>query len=104
MDFSWIDAGIVIILLVSAVVAMFRGFVKEVLSLISLVLALWLAVQYFDPLASVLPAGIDETALSLGGAEIVLDKLRVGIAFSAIAIGVLVAGAGLGHLLGKVTR
>lgn len=104
MEFSWIDIGIMIILLVSVVVAMFRGFVKEAISLTSLVLAAWLAMNYFEQLALYLPADIDETTLSLGGAEIVLSKLRASIAFAVIGVGVLIAGALLNHLLGKVTR
>lgn len=104
MELSWIDIGIVIILLVSVVVAMFRGFVKEAISLASLILAVWLAMNYFDQLALILPADIDETTLSLGGAEIVLDKLRASIAFVVIGVGVLVAGALLNQVLGKVTR
>ncbi len=104
MDFSWIDIAIVIILLVSVVVAMFRGFVKEAVSLISLVLAFWLAVNYFDQVALYLPSGIDETTLELGETQIVLNKLRAGIAFVVLVIGVLVAGALLNHLLGKITR
>lgn len=104
MEFSWIDFGIMIILLVSVVIAMFRGFVKEAISLASLILAVWFAMNYFDQMASYLPAGIDETTLSLGGAEIVLSKLRASIAFAVIGVGVLLAGALLSHLLGKVTR
>ena len=104
MDISWIDIGIVIILLMSAAVAMFRGFVKEAISLISLVLAVWLAVNYFAQLALYLPSGIDETTLSLGETEIVLSKLRAGIAFVAIVIGVLIAGALLNEVLSKITR
>ncbi|MCY4420334.1 MAG: CvpA family protein [Gammaproteobacteria bacterium] len=104
MDFSWIDIAIVIILLISVVVAMFRGFVKEAISLISLVLAFWLAVNYFDQVALYLPSGIDETTLELGETQLVLNKLRAGIAFVVLVIGVLVAGALLNHLLGKITR
>lgn len=103
MDFSWIDIGIMIILLVSVVVAVFRGFVKEAVSLASLILAVWLAMSYFEQLAAYLPVDMDETTFSLGETEIVLSKLRAGIAFAVIAIGVLVAGSLLNHLLGKVT-
>lgn len=104
MEFSWIDIGIMIILLVSVVIAMFRGFVKEAVSLASLILAVWLAMNYFDQLALHLPESIDETTLGLGEAEIVLSKLRASIAFAVIGVGVLVAGALLNHMLGKVTR
>ncbi len=104
MEFTWIDFGIVIILLVSTLIAVFRGFVKEVVSLFSLVAAIWLAVAFFDQVAHLLPAGIDETTFDLGDNEFKMSKLRAVIAFASIAIGVLITGAVLNHVLGKVTR
>ena len=47
MELSWIDIGIAIILLISVGVAMFRGFVKEAISLASWVVAIWLAMTFF---------------------------------------------------------
>ena len=44
MEVSWIDIGIAIILLISVGVAMFRGFVREAISLASWVAAIWLAI------------------------------------------------------------
>ena len=104
MDFSWIDIGIVVILLISTVIAVFRGFVKEVISLASLVLAFWLAITFFNQAALILPSSIDETTFSFGENEFRMSKLRASIAFATIAIGVLIAGAFLSHVLGKVAR
>lgn len=104
MEFLWIDVGIVAILLISTVIAIFRGFVKEAISLISLVLAFWLAMTFFNQVALLLPSSIDDATLSFGTNEFQASKLRAGIAFVSIVIGVLVAGALLNHMLGKITR
>lgn len=104
MEFSWIDIGIVIVLLISTVIAIFRGFVKEAVSLISLVVAFWLAMTFFNQGALLLPSSIDEATFSFGTNEFEVSKLRAGIAFVSIVIGVLLAGALLNHILGKITR
>ena len=104
MEFTWIDIGIVLILLVSTFIAIFRGFVKEVVSLASLVTAILLAVAFFDQVAHILPSGIDETTFGFGDNEFKMSKLRAVIAFTLIVAGVLIAGAFLNHVLGKIAR
>ncbi len=103
MELSWIDIGIAIILLISVGVAMFRGFVKEAISLASWVVAIWLAMTFSSQVALFLPASIDEATFNLGSNELEASKLRVGIAFLLIVIGTLIAGALLNYILSQVT-
>ena len=51
MELSWIDIGIVIILLLSIGVAIFRGFVKEAISLAGWIIAIWLAIKFAPQVA-----------------------------------------------------
>ncbi len=105
MDFfSWIDIGIIIILLISVGVAMFRGFVKEAISLASWVIGIWLAITYSSQIALFLPSSIDDATLNLSTNEVQVSKLRVGIAFTLIIIGSLIAGALLNYILSHVTK
>ncbi len=104
MELSWIDIGIAIILLISVGVAMFRGFVKEAISLASWVVAIWLAMTFSSQVALFLPASIDEATFNLGSNELEASKLRVGIAFLLIVIGTLIAGALLNYILSQVTQ
>ena len=104
MEFSWIDIGIAFILLVSIAVAMFRGFVKEAVSLAAWVAAIWLAVTFSHQVALFLPASIDEATFSLSQSEIEVSKLRVGIAFALIVIGTLIAGSLLNYILSHLTK
>jgi membrane protein required for colicin V production len=93
MEISWIDVGIAFILLMSVAIAMFRGFVKEAVSLASWIAAIWLAVTFSHQVALFLPASIDEATFSLSQSEIEASKLRIGIAFVLIVIGTLIAGS-----------
>ena len=104
MELSWIDIGIVIILLISIAVAIFRGFVKEAVSLASWIAAIWLAITFSHQVALFLPASIDEASLSLSQSEVEVSKLRVGIAFVLIVIGTLIAGALLNYILSHFTE
>lgn len=104
MDFSWIDIGIIVILLISIGVAMFRGFVKEAISLAGWVIGIWLAITYSSQVAMFLPSSIDEATINLSTNEVPVSKLRVGIAFSLIIIGALMAGALLNYILSHLTK
>jgi len=104
MELSWIDIGIVIILLVSVMVAIFRGFVKEAVSLASWIAAIWLAVNFSSQVALFLPASIDDATVSLSQSEIEVSKLRIGIAFVLIVIGTLIAGSLLNYILSHLTK
>lgn len=104
MDLSWIDIGIVVILLISIAVAIFRGFVKEAVSLASWIIAIWLAISFFDEVALFLPQSIDEATLNIAPQELEAGKLRKAIAFVIIIIGTLIAGALLNYILSQVTQ
>lgn len=104
MDLSWIDIGIIVIFFVSIVISIFRGFVKEAISLISWILAIWLAITFSGQVASFLPASIDEATFNLGTNELEVSKLRVGIAFILIVVASLIIGALVNYILGKITH
>jgi len=104
MEFSWIDIGIAVILLISVAIAMFRGFVKEAVSLAAWIAAIWLAVTFSHQVALFLPASIDEATFNLSQSEIEVSKLRVGIAFVLIIIGTLIAGSLLNYILSHLTK
>lgn len=76
---------------VSVVIGFFRGFMREALSLLSWVLALWLAWRFSGLLDPAL-AAISSPALKLWLGRIILF------------VGVLLAGALLGHLLVLLVR
>lgn len=82
-----LDVGIIILIVLSAIIGLIRGFVKEALSLATWVAAFAFALIYVKPLAAELPFALQS------------EVARMGIAFAIIFFSVLVVGAIINHLL-----
>ena len=52
MSIAWIDVVILALITLSAILSLFRGFVKEALALASWVVALWVAMAFYEDLAA----------------------------------------------------
>lgn len=89
-SFSWLDYAIVGILLISTLVSLFRGFIREALSLVFWVLAFWVAQLYFRELAQHL------------GDLIPPPSLRPPAAFAIIFLVVLLGGGLVTYFIAKV--
>ncbi len=61
----WVDYAIIIIITLSALISVLRGFVKEALSLVAWILAFWVAFTFHQNLATVLTEYIDTPSLRL---------------------------------------
>lgn len=84
---SVVDFAIVAIVLISLLVGMFRGFIREALSLASWIVALWVAYLYATAGATYLEAHINQL------------PLRVTAAFTAIFVVALIGASVVSHLL-----
>ena len=89
---NWADYAILAILLISSLISLKRGFVKEALSMANWVLAFFIAVTFRDPLASLLVE------------HIVTPSLREMVAFAVLFAATLIVGAMVNHLIGEVVR
>ncbi len=78
---SWLDLVIIGIILVSTLISLVRGFVKESISLTSWILAGFIAFRYFPALAELLLPYVES------------PTLRTGAAFSVLFVGALIIGA-----------
>ena len=78
---SWVDLIIVVIIIVSALISVVRGFVKESISLASWVLAGFIALRYFAPLAEILEPYIES------------PTIRIGTGFAILFVSSLIIGA-----------
>lgn len=87
---NWADYAIVGIVLVSTLVSLFRGFVREVFSLLVWVAAGYAALQAAGPLAVRLENTVD------------VPSVRVIIAFVGVFVLVLAVGGLINYLLGKL--
>lgn len=86
----WIDVAIVVVVALSATIGFFRGFLREALGLATWVLAFYLAFVLASPVAVYLQRWIDA------------DSARTAVAFALVFLIVLIAGAILNYLLGRL--
>jgi len=87
---AWIDIVIIALIILSAVLSLFRGFVKEALALASWLVAFWVAMVFHEDLAAVLSQWLEEPSV---------QKIA---AFSILFISVLLLGALVNYLAGKL--
>jgi len=78
---SWLDLVIIGIILVSSLISLVRGFVKESISLVSWILAGFIAFRYFSALAEVLLPYLES------------PTLRTGLSFAVLFVCTLIIGA-----------
>jgi len=87
---NWADYAIIGICVVSVVVSLFRGFIREVFSLLVWIAAVYAALQVAGPLAVQLEGIIE------------VPSVRVIIAFVGVFLVVLAVGGLINYLLGKL--
>lgn len=83
----WVDYAILVILFVSALISVFRGFLREAISLAGWVLAFWLALTFSGDVGALLQRYIS------------LPSVRQGVAFFVILAGTLVITAVVMYLV-----
>ena len=87
---NWIDASILIIMMLSSIFGIWRGLVREIFSLVTLIFALLVARRYSDVLANFLFSSFDNQTISYV------------VAFALIFIIVMMLGTLLNFLLSKL--
>lgn len=89
---NWADWIILAILIVSSLISIKRGFVKEALSLVNWVLAFFIAVAFRDALSSILSD------------YIATPSLRDMVSFAALFAATLIVGAMVSNLIAELVR
>lgn len=85
----WIDYAIIIIVGLSTVISLVRGFAKEAMSLVVWFVAFFIASHFYEELASYLPHIQDE-------------MIKTGIAIGILFVITLILGALVNYLLGQL--
>lgn len=78
---NWVDFVIIGVIAISIIVSFFRGFLREALSLLIWVVAIWMAVMFYPDIEPLIPQdwGLPSTVrMALAGAAILLGVLIVG--------------------------
>lgn len=99
---SWIDICVVLIVAVSALIGLYRGLTKELISLATLIVAFWLALRYSKELAAWLPLSLDRASFTIVDMNFDFSNLRIGIAFLMLLVFTLFAGALLNFVIGHL--
>ena len=97
---SWIDIVIVLIVSISALISLLRGFVKEFIALVAWIIAIWVGISYSKPLAEYLPERIDSVNFEIGGLNFAFTNLRIGLAFVILIVLLLIVGALVNRIIG----
>lgn len=88
----WVDYLIPAIIALSAVFSLMRGFVREAISLVGWVIALWIALRYAKTLADLFLSSVSA------------PSLRIIIAFTILFVITLMLAALLNHLASHLVR
>ncbi|GAA5316815.1 MAG: CvpA family protein [Candidatus Pelagadaptatus aseana] len=89
---NWADWSIIAILVVSSLIGMYRGFIKEALSLLTWVVAFVLAMTFRDPMSLLLVDMIDT------------PSVRQMAAFAILFVATLIVGAMVNYLISELVR
>lgn len=89
---NWIDFAFIALILVSGLISLYRGFVREVFSLLTWILAIWVGIRFAGTVAAYLPAALSD------------QTLRLGIAFAVLFILVLIVGGVAGIVAMRLVR
>jgi len=92
MDLNYLDIGIVVIILITALVGMAQGFVWMTIFLVTWIAAIFLSVSYSEELAKALPFDLEN------------ELIQTGLAALLIFLGVLLAGALINFLFSKAIQ
>jgi membrane protein required for colicin V production len=87
---TWFDYLIIAVIAISAIISLWRGFIREAFSLAVWVLAFWVAWSFFRDLAPHLADWIDT------------PSIRLGLSFAALMIVTLVVGGLVNFLLAQL--
>jgi membrane protein required for colicin V production len=90
MAMAWIDIAIVALIVLSAILSLFRGFVTEALALAAWLVAFWVAMTFYEELAVWLSQWISMVSA---------QKIS---AFAILFVCTLLLGAALNYLAGKL--
>lgn len=90
--FNWLDIVFLIIIAVSMMISLFRGFIKEIISLITWILAAWVGFFYSPKLAEIFKHYIEN------------PTLRLVLAFVLLFVVVLIIGILINVLLSRLIK
>lgn len=87
---AWFDFAIIAVIAISTIVSLFRGFIREVMSLLVWILAIWAAFAYSGHAASLMEGWVE------------MPSARSALAFAGVFFIVLAIGGLINYLIGRL--
>jgi len=87
LQFNWADYVVLLVVSLSIIISLMRGFIKESLSLATWVIAFWVSLTFADNLANMLSVYIET------------PSLQMGVSFISIFVAVIIIGALVNKLI-----
>ncbi len=88
----WVDYVIIVIILISSLISLVRGFMREALSLAVWILAFWVSWTFFRELALYFEQWIS------------VPSMRLGVAFLLLLVATLILGGLINYLVGQLVE
>lgn len=106
MTMSLIDIAVIVVVIISALISLWRGFAREILSLANWTAAVVLSMRFGESMAAMMPASLESASVRsvAGFALIFVGTLLVGAIIN-IFVGMFITRIGLGgtdHVLGML--
>lgn len=92
VELNWVDYAIVGLIGLSVIISLFRGFIKESISIATWGMAIWLSLLYSEFVAGLLSGHLES------------EPLRHLVAFASIFIVILILGATLNFFVGALVK
>ncbi|MGI9301195.1 MAG: CvpA family protein [Gammaproteobacteria bacterium] len=102
MTTSWIDALILIIIAISTLIGLFRGLLRETISIVTWIAVIWIGIAFSRHLAPWLPESWDKAYFTIASMEFNLGNLRMGVAFVILMVLVLIIGVVVSRMLTRM--
>ncbi|MGH8281158.1 MAG: CvpA family protein, partial [Gammaproteobacteria bacterium] len=87
----WVDYLILVIIVVSALISLLRGFLREIVSLITWIVGFWVALRFARP--------VGDTFTVIHN-----PSVRVIIGFVILFVAILIVGAVINFIIGKIMK
>src|SRR3990167_7214103 len=91
-QFNWADYSIIAVIVLSGLISLVRGFVREALSLVTWILAVWISITFATELSELFASQIQNTTL------------RYVVSFGLLFIMTLILGAMLNFLISQLIQ
>ena len=92
MELNWADYAVIGVILLSTLISLIRGFLKEAVSLATWILAIWVALSYTPFVAAYLTELVE------------VPSLRMGIAGLILFIATLIVGGLVNYIIGQLVE